>query len=276
MLHWQETGPARPIAEIGPVRIDAVPAQRTAYGSTVDGTFLQIVDGRDGLTIGDLRQALKSALLSESYLAEDRFHIRFGIGQNEYVLIVDPAGERCRLAGRDWRGLSDMQALIDDALDEMRAMVERHRVFSPDGRIRIDYFEYERRNNEWLASPEIRDLATDSLVLKHNNEISDAGHNWLGSGRFSLAIDKNIYLLPFTLTFDLDAGTVRVDDGPEHPVGQAKRLIDGWSKKPKREPGDQSAPRNTFLENYNWRFALLCGAIAALFYLALFYFGGLI
>jgi hypothetical protein len=278
LFHWQEQGQAQQIAEMRPVCINAIPARWSHPASSMDGAYLQITDSRTGAVIGDLRFAQNSALLAEPYLAENRLHVRFGLGRDEHILIVDPGEERCRLAGGKWQALSVMQSLIDGALKDMRAVKTEpeYRVHSPDGRIRIDYFESEHRNNEWLPSPEIRDLETGATILKYTHYISNAHHDWLGAGRFALFV-TNTFMPPLTVYFDVDARTVRLqDDGPDRPIAEASALVESWLKKEDAKVDMWPAQGGRSVHEYNWKYAMICGAIAGLLMLGLLYFGGLI
>ena len=272
---WAATGPAEPRMTIGPLRIDAIPAQWDHGSFQTNGKRLQVVDTISGDILADFRHALDNRLIDGGFVPEGRIHIGFGIEDHEHVLIIDPAARSCRLAGGEWRALSAMQPLVDGALQAMRERQSRRHVHSPDGRVRMEYLDYERRNNEWLQRPEIRDLESGGLVLEDTGTIEDAGAVWLAPGRFYLHC-VNLYAPALTVYFDLDAGTVRLqEDGSEEPIAQAPSLIKDWFDRHTRI--EQGPPQPTGMSlNQRLKQIGIIAVIVALFYLGLFYFGGFI
>lgn len=277
---WEPTGPAEQRAAMGGLRIDAVPAHWNGGSWDRDGELLAIVDARSGETLADFRHTLEHRLLDADYIPDGRLHIGFGDHENQHVLMLDPEGARCRLAGGDWQSLDAMPALVDRALEEMRERQYARDVHSPDGRIRIEYDIHERRNGEWLESPAIFDCQSGECVFNgiHLNGvslISNASHSWPGPGRVVLRC-HDYYMPDLVVAFDLDAGTVRLQDGADQPIARAPQLVKKWLDRNIKleKPAPQQAgglPLGQRLKQ-----TAIIGIIALLFLLALLYFGGLI
>ncbi|MCB2065899.1 MAG: hypothetical protein KDE15_04570 [Erythrobacter sp.] len=81
---------------------------------------------------------------------------------------------------------------------------------SPDGTVRIDFDANEMRMSLWVENPTVRDLASGKVLFSLGWDY-DAAESWIGAHNFTLYVrhypDGNGVLA----TFDLDAGTVRID-----------------------------------------------------------------
>ena len=277
---WEPTGPAEQRVELGALRIETFPANWNGGSWDRDGEFLRIVASASDETLADFRRALEHRWLDADYIPEGRIHIGFGVDRNEDVLILDPDAERCRLAGGEWCAFSEMQSLVDGALKAMREREYARFVHSPDGRIRVEYDIEERRNNEWLESPSIHDCESgervfDGTRLNGVSLISNATHRWLGPGRVALRC-HDYYMPDLVVAFDLDAGTVRLQDGAEQPIARAPQLVKKWLDRNIRIEEPAPAPPAGMPLGQRLKQTVIIGIIAALFMLALLYFGGLI
>lgn len=278
---WEPTGPAEQRAVAGALRVEAFPARWNGGSWNKDDEFLVIVDNASGENLADFRHALDHRLLDADYIPAGRVHIGFGIQQNEDVLIIDPDALRCRLAGGEWRPFPDMQSLVDRALQAMHEREYARFVHSPDGRIRVEYNIHERRNNEWLESPSIYHCESgervfDGTQLNGVSLIDNASHRWLGPGCVALRC-HDYYMPDLVVTFDLDAGTVRLqEDGADQPIAKAPQLVKKWLDR--NIKFEKPSPHQTGGLPLGKRLkqTALIGAITVLFYLGLLYFGGLL
>gem|GEM_PF-1240425 len=97
---------------------------------------------------------------------------------------------------------------------------------SPDGRIVIQYASEEMRMSLWVDHPHVIEAATGRTIFKPHSSLVSGEHEWGEDGRFSLLMreypDGSFFV---RLHFDVDAGTVRVDEEEKvHPIGSAQRL----------------------------------------------------
>ena len=99
---------------------------------------------------------------------------------------------------------------------------------SPDGRFRVDYAENEMRMSQWVSAPTVHDLARNAVVFKVDSTQLDGHAEWAEEeGCFALYMKKYPHGgQSWRLDFDVDAGTVRIDDDIQrHPITQALPLL---------------------------------------------------
>ncbi len=108
---------------------------------------------------------------------------------------------------------------------------------SPDGRFRVDYAENEMRASQWVSAPTVHDLSRNAVVFKVDSTQLHGNEEWSNEpGCFTLYMSKYPYGgQNWQLDFDVDAGTVRIDDEEErHPIESALPLlwcrIRAWEK----------------------------------------------
>jgi len=99
---------------------------------------------------------------------------------------------------------------------------------SPDGRVRIDYRSEEMRMSHWIDVPYVTEVASGRRIFAPPSSMVSGHHEWGEDGHLRLYLRK----YPdggsgIGLTFDIDAGTVRVDgEEQSHPITDAGRIVD--------------------------------------------------
>ncbi|MFM7404020.1 MAG: hypothetical protein ACKO1N_08000 [Erythrobacter sp.] len=124
---------------------------------------------------------------------------------------------------------------------------------SPDGRFEVTYFESERMNGQWGATPTIHERVSGTTVLSLVDERIDGSVSWgEPSGHFSLLLrrwpDPAAYLRVYV---DVDGGTVQLgEEGNAQPLATAPALVTQYFAEqaaakapPPPEPSTRSALR---------------------------------
>lgn len=145
---------------------------------------------------------------------------------------------------------------------------------SPGGRIRIDFYATEVRNNEWFEAPLVRDLEGGTIILELSHPW-DAHERWTGANSFALIIGKAQSSKAVTAHFDVDAGTITIEErGKTYPIGKAERAIKKALAR-QRSIGriwpastTTSGPAPNLAQPRDWK-ALILGTLVALLFVAL-------